>query len=205
MLLADECWLVARDDMTGRPLLPSHMLGIAVASGLLAELLHARILTLRPDGPVVSAMSPPRDPVQRATAERMARERHSVESWLRFLARDSEAAVGGRLVAAGVMEERHTRSMLGKRKVEYFSRGLADASWPRIRLAKILTRNQPVEGHDLLLAGWIDTTGMTRHVLWDDTDNVGKRYLEHLVAYLPAELRSLYSTTNKLMNQLMLR
>ncbi|MGH8793150.1 MAG: GOLPH3/VPS74 family protein [Stackebrandtia sp.] len=204
MLLADDCWLVAHDATTGRALLPPRLLGVAAAAGLLAELLHSRVIAISSNRPVVVSRTPPPDQLQRTTAEQLAREKHPIETWLRYLARSADQDVAHRLIERGLIEERQTRSFLGKTKHHYVPTNSSDASWPGIRVASLLTKNQPVEFYDQLIIGWIDASGLTRHVLWDDPEHHGRRYLEHVVSYLPAEFRGLFAKTNAIMNEIML-
>src|SRR6266705_720914 len=52
-LVADDVFLLGHDDRSGRPLLQPRALGIGLAGGLLAELMLAGLIGLRPDGAVV--------------------------------------------------------------------------------------------------------------------------------------------------------
>jgi Golgi phosphoprotein 3 (GPP34) len=52
-LVADDLWLLAHGDRTGRPLLPPRPLGTGLAGALLAELMLDGWVGLRPDGAVV--------------------------------------------------------------------------------------------------------------------------------------------------------
>lgn len=204
MQLADDCWLAAHDATSGRSLMPSRLLGIAVASALLAELLYCEIIAINANRPVVVARSAPPDRLQRSIGEQLARDKHPIETWLRYLARTAEADVAERLVARGMVERQQVRSFLGKSKQRYVTSNATDASWPAIRVAGLLTKNQPVESRDQVLVGWIDAVGLTRHVLWDDPQQVGRRYLDHVVSYLPATYRTIFAKTNTAMNEIVL-
>jgi len=55
--VADDLYLLAHDDRTGKALLPPRPLGTGLAGALLAELMLARLIGLRSD----TAVKPPAD------------------------------------------------------------------------------------------------------------------------------------------------
>ena len=59
-LVADDLYLLAHDDRTGKPLLPPRPLGTGLAGALLAELMLARCIGLRSDTAVVIGPDVPR-------------------------------------------------------------------------------------------------------------------------------------------------
>src|SRR5947208_16106031 len=58
-LVADDLYLLAHDDRTGRALLPPRPLGTGLAGALLAELMLARLIGLRSDTAVIVAYDAP--------------------------------------------------------------------------------------------------------------------------------------------------
>ena len=100
-LVADDLYLLAHDDRTGRPLLPPRPLGTGLAGALLAELMLARLIGLRSDTAVVIAHDAPAAAVQGHVLLRQIADEPSplpVRAWLGYLARDRGA---GRGAAAG--------------------------------------------------------------------------------------------------------
>src|SRR6266700_549479 len=58
-LVADDLYLLAHDDRTGKALLPPRPLGTGLAGALLAELMLARLIGLRSDTAVVISRDAP--------------------------------------------------------------------------------------------------------------------------------------------------
>ncbi len=87
--LADDIWLLAHDDLTGRPFLHPRAVGLGVAAGLLAELVLIRAIRVSGDGVAATRRVRPQDGLMRAVHLRVLgeRERHGTGDWLAFLAR----------------------------------------------------------------------------------------------------------------------
>ncbi|CAM3363360.1 GOLPH3/VPS74 family protein [Stackebrandtia soli] len=204
MQLADECWLVAHDDVTGRSLLPPRIAGVAAAAGLMCEMIHARIVAIDSGRFAVRNRKPSPDLLQHTITDFLMRESHPIDTWLRFFARTAEDDVAKRLIRRGVLEEQRSRSILGKTKRRFVPMAATRAAWPTARLAKRLSRAQPVDSNDQILIGWLDAVGMNGHVLWDDPQQVGSRYLEHIVAHLPGDYRTLCAETKTLVGQIVM-
>jgi hypothetical protein len=118
--LADDLWLLAHDDRTGRPLLAGRQLGLGLAGALLAELAavsYIRVTAQRVTvsgplpGPADPAAGrprerpPPADPLAKETLERLGREAgvYTPAEWLAYLGQDADADVAGRLTKAGYL------------------------------------------------------------------------------------------------------
>lgn len=102
MLLADEFFLIALDDRTGRLRLSSKVFGLGAAGALLGELLleeregdRLRVLSQRPPG----------DALTHGTLDRLLTETvaHPVRTWLVFLARTATEQVADRLWRNGIV------------------------------------------------------------------------------------------------------
>ncbi len=104
-LAADDLYLLAHHDVTGRPYLQRRALGFGLAGALLAELVLAGSIRVLPRAITVTGPSAP--------AERLARqvlgvltgeyERLSPGNWLMFLAVTAEQNVARRLEEAGYL------------------------------------------------------------------------------------------------------
>jgi hypothetical protein len=103
--LADELWLLAHDDRTGRPFLRLRAAGLGAAGGLLAELLLAGTIRVEPGRVTVTEARPPGDELARRVAGILAAEPVvlGARDWLAFLARTAAGDVARRLTAAGVL------------------------------------------------------------------------------------------------------
>jgi len=106
-LLADDLFLMAHDDVTGRPLLQPRAIGLGLAGGLLAELMLSGQLGVSRG--LVIAGNPGAPDGQFADGVMSLvlteRDRHPVCDWLAFLARTSAADVARRLAGAGYLQE----------------------------------------------------------------------------------------------------
>jgi hypothetical protein len=204
VLLADECWLIAHDDTTGRSLLAPRLAGVAAASGLLCELLYARIITADKGLLAVRDRKPSPDLLQHSMTDLLLRENHPIETWLRFFARTAEEDIATRLIRQGIVQESRGRRLLSRGRRHFVPTASPQAAWPAARLAKRLAQARPVDATDQILIGWIDATGLTGHVLWDDPQRLGARYIEHVVAHLPTEYRLLCDETKTLVGQIVM-
>ena len=64
-LVADDLYLMAHHEITGKPYLQPRALGLGLAGGLLAELMLEGSISLRHDGIVVADRTPPGDGLAR--------------------------------------------------------------------------------------------------------------------------------------------
>jgi hypothetical protein len=104
-LLADDLYLLAHDDQSGRSLLQPRPLGIGLAGALLAELMLASSITLWQADVAVARGPWPDDELQRHVLGVLAGEAdpHPLREWLLFLARTAAADVARRLENAGYL------------------------------------------------------------------------------------------------------
>jgi len=110
-LVADDLFLMAHDDGTGRPFLQPRAVGLGLAGGLLAELLLPGKLRLRNGLVVAGDPGPPTDQLADRVLGLVAGERevHPVGDWLAFLARTAVDDVAVRLAGAGYLHQASTR------------------------------------------------------------------------------------------------
>jgi hypothetical protein len=114
--VADDLYLIAHHEISGRPYLSSRSAGIALAGGLLAELMAARtpavtldrgyvIPRYRKNGGPVARYARPDDPVAGYLLDLIVAESvpRPVRDWLLFLGKTAAAEVAGRLERAGYL------------------------------------------------------------------------------------------------------
>lgn len=114
--VADDLYLIAHQEVSGRPYLSSRATGIGLAGGLLGELLaaqtpavtidHGRVFPLyRKDGDLVARYARPDDLVSARVLDLVLAESspRPVRDWLLFLGRTSAAEVAGRLERSGYL------------------------------------------------------------------------------------------------------
>jgi hypothetical protein len=102
--LADDLYLLAHDDRTGKPRLGPRQLGLGLAGGLLAEQLLADQIRLAPGGLVCVTAHRDRQPPGVLLGQISAEPALlPVRDWLEFLGRTSAQQVAGRLEQAGYL------------------------------------------------------------------------------------------------------
>jgi hypothetical protein len=114
--IADDLYLIAHHETTGKPYLSRRAVGIGIAGGLLAELLsaprpavtveHGRMFPLyRRNGEPVALYAHPDEAVTRRVLDVIVAESQPrpTRDWLLFLGKTSAASVAGRLEQAGYL------------------------------------------------------------------------------------------------------
>ena len=103
--LADDLYLVAHHEQTGKPHLQPRALGLGLAGGLLAELMLSRSIRLWRGRVMAADASPPGDGLARSVLGQVAGEREHLppRDWLLYLARTATVDVAGRLEQAGYL------------------------------------------------------------------------------------------------------
>lgn len=191
MRLADEFFLLALDDRTGRSLLSPRVLGLGLAGALLVELIIERKITVQRDRIVVLDRQPSADPLGQRILAHLAGElsEHEVRTWLVYLARDAREQVATRLRRAGHIRQEQVRR-LWRSEVVYPPTDLNAAALPRARLVHSLTRRLPMPWAEVALAGLAVATGLDSHLLYTADDAAGE-YLRHLIEHLPSPVHVL--------------
>jgi hypothetical protein len=198
-LLADDLFLLAHDEVSGKPRLHPRVTGIGLAGALLGELVlfgHADVL---PDADaryfvVVTDPGPIDDALAHAVLGQVKADGRprTVRAWLGYLAQTATHNVGERLGAAGLLARTHSR--LPRRGSRWTPTDLATAAWPATRLRMLLSKNEPVTVPDAALAGFALGCGLGQQILWD-TPPSAREYLDCLLAGLPDALRALLAQT----------
>jgi Golgi phosphoprotein 3 (GPP34) len=114
--VADDLYLIAHHEFSGRPYLSSRSAGIGLAGGLLSELMAEQtpavtldrgylIPRYRQNGRPVARYARPDDPVSRRVLDLIVAESapRPVRDWLLFLGKTAAADVAGRLEHAGYL------------------------------------------------------------------------------------------------------
>lgn len=199
-MLADQFFLIAHEDRTGRSRLHPRATGLGLAASLVGELmLMGRVRMFAGELSVVSR-DPPRDALAHNILDLLiAQPQHrELKTWLAYLAHDAAPKVGQRLLRAGVVEPVTRRKLLST-ETRYMPRNSKQrnvAAWASVRLANMLVQGRAMDLADRALAGLVVATGLTRHVLWDiDSHRPGLLHLSDIVESLPTHLRELVEHT----------
>jgi len=189
-------------DERGRSRLHARATGIALAAGVLAELILSGHVTIRdsrvsarplnrvgeafPDsragliGP--DRYPPPADSVGHAVYEQIAHEpqAHQVRTWLGGLAPTITEAVAGRLTRLGLVTTEQTGML--RRTNRYVPIDINAGAAISVRLARRFTRQDPqLDWDDAVLGGLSRATGLINQVLHDDPTGEGRRHLTQVM------------------------
>ncbi|HEY5989928.1 MAG TPA: GPP34 family phosphoprotein [Streptosporangiaceae bacterium] len=104
--VADDVWLLAHHELSGKPYVAARAVGLGLAGGLLAELLLSGYLGLtRNRALMADDRGVPRDGLARQVHGLVAREHQPVpvRDWLAYLARTATRDVAARLEVSGYL------------------------------------------------------------------------------------------------------
>src|SRR5581483_6027376 len=150
--VADDLYLIAHHETSGKPLVQPRALGIGLAGGLLAELMMADGMTLCHDGALAVGRAVPRDALARQVQSLLAAEPPlQVREWLLFLGQAAADDVAGRLARAGYL--RRAGGPVPWRAGRWIP---VDADWafaPLLRARSALDPARPWSAYGAVLAG----------------------------------------------------
>ena len=193
-LVADDLWLLGHDDRSGKPLLQPRALGTGLAGGLLAELMLAGWIGLRPDSAVVITGDAPegaagRHPLLKQVAGEPGPA--PVWSWLRFLASSAALDVALRLEQAGYLAR--VRGRVPARRGQWVPVNPDWAFAPMLRVRSALDPARPLTAHAAALAGLAVACGLGFRLNHYQTQ--ASRPVRDAVAQLGAGLQGLIAQT----------
>jgi hypothetical protein len=199
-VLADQYYLIAHEDRTGRSRLHPRATGLGLAAALMSELILDGRVGIADGDLVILDRHPPADALAHDILDLLvAQPRHrDVRTWLAFLSQDSAIRVGERLMRLGAVEPVTRRRMLSTQTL-YMPNSAEQrnaAAWAPARLANLLVRGIEMRVSDRVLVGLIAATGLTRHVLYDfEMHRHAFQTLPNAVDSLPGDLRELVEYT----------
>ena len=193
-LVADDLYLLAHHERTGRPLLPPRPLGAGLAGALLAELMLARCIGLGSGTSVVISPDVPPAAVEgHLLLRQIAGEPGPlpVRTWLLFLGRTAAWEVALRLEQAGYLAR--VRSRVPGRPGRMVPVNPDWAFAPKLRVRSALDRGQEVTPPGAALTGLSVACGLGFRL--EDYQARGGRSAVGAVAHLPPDLRQLITQT----------
>jgi hypothetical protein len=148
--LGDDLWLIAHDDRTGRCTVAPRHLGIAVAAGLVADLLLARRIELYRDGTVIPWNPGAPDELTAGLRKVIAGEvARPAGDWLMYFAGRAGDQVARRLAADGFLVQ-VSRLRRGRYRP-------ADANWAYMAVVRASNAS---DGYSAVLATLADAAGL---------------------------------------------
>ena len=190
--LADDLYLMAHNDRTGKPRLQPRAAGLGLASALLAELVVAGRLTIGEDRVSAAVGHEPADALGRRVMQLVSEETetHGAADWLGFLAVTAAGDVAGRLGEAGYLA---WRPAPWRRDGRWVPTDSSCAFTPVIRAAGALNPARPLTVPGATLTALAGACGLgplvTRHAV------DGARSPEEAAAFLPPALQYLIAQT----------
>lgn len=191
--LADDLYLVAHHELTGRPHLQPRAAGLGLAGGLLAELMLSGSIRIRHGLVLIADGLPPRDALTRRLLDLVSSERDdlAVRDWLLFLARTAAADVARRLEQEGYLRLAAWRPWRVGRWVPVD----ADSAFaPLIRVKSGLDSSRPVAVQHVVLGGLAAACGLG-HQLELYLPPGARSRLDQAVQVLHPSLRELIAQT----------
>jgi hypothetical protein len=157
--VADDLYLIAHHELTGRAHLQPRALGLGLAGALLAELILDGAITVTGGTVVAARPAAPEDQLTRDIAGRITGEGqvHPVRDWLAFLGRTCPGEVAARLARSGYLTPAPGRRPWRARWVP------ADpdcAFAPVTRVKSVLDASRPVLVTSVVLAGLAAACGL---------------------------------------------
>lgn len=187
--LADDLYLLAHHDVTGRPFLQPRALRLGLAGGLLAELIFDGAIWLRAGMTGASGADRIEDDLLRRVLVVMLAERDllPVRDWLAYLATGASDEVAARLAAAGYLARQRSWRPGGVRWVPVDA-DAAFAPLARVRAALDPARSSTVP--DVVLTGLAAACGLGPRVLPFGPPGA-RRWLDEALGVLRPDLREL--------------
>jgi hypothetical protein len=194
-LLADDLFLMAHSDRTGRPLLQPRAVGLGLAGALLAELTLQGRVRVFPGGVMVTDRSPPAEELALRVLRALLGEHEQLpaQTWLLFLGRSAAQDVAGRLERSGyLIQGRARRLWRSPPRWVPVNADWAFAPVARVQAALRSPRPGAVEG--VTLAGLADACGLGAYLsLYLPPD--ARRRLDEAVGQLGRGLQEVIAQT----------
>jgi hypothetical protein len=189
--LADDLYLLAHNDVNGKPHLQQRALGIGLAGGLLAELVLAGKIGLKQGTVAVVDSTAADDGLTRSVQEALEQEReqHPVRTWLQFLGASAAPDVARRLEQAGYLTQ-----VRGRRGPRWIPVDADCAFAPLVRVRAALDATRPPSIHGAALTGLASACGLSFR-LARATPPGPSRSVEEVLGHLDADMRELIAQT----------
>ncbi|GIH61768.1 hypothetical protein Msi02_25850 [Microbispora siamensis] len=180
-------------------MLHSRLTGLALAGGVLGELMLAERVALdfgsNPERLYPTSPDATGDPLTTAVLGHVIAEpHHPVGTWLLFFARTIYADVTARMIAANLLKPpvRHLLKQQPPAPAD-----MNTAAWPLARLNLAVQRRKPPVTKDCVLLGLLDAAGCAQRVLSEHDP----RFVAAVTAMLPVPLRRLIAQTKVAVGQ----
>jgi hypothetical protein len=158
--LADDLYLMAHHEVTGKPFLQPRATGLGLAGALLAELVLQGKVLVWPDGVAVADRNAPADGLANLVLGHLLSEHqsHPAQDWLLFLGRTAAGQVAQRLGQSGYLAL--TAARRRGRPGRWVPVDADCAFAPLARVQHALKSPRPTAVQGVALAGLADACGL---------------------------------------------
>lgn len=163
--LADQLFLIAHDDYSGKPLAGPDLLDTALAGAVLGELVFDGRIGITEGRVFIKDHRLWREPVSDRALGEIVRQGdgHAARAWLEFLRPHVREQVGERLVTAGLVSRQESRSLSLRITVRWPGLDPNQVAIPRVHLTYVLGRlDQPLDLQTATLAALVRAGGLIR-------------------------------------------
>lgn len=197
--LADELFLIAHDEFSGKPLSGANLLDAALAGAVLAELIADGRITIDKGGVYLVDPRPWQEPLTDLVLEQILQRGtgHATRLWLEYMRTEMEICnrVGSRLASAGWVRRVESRGLSFRASVRWPATDANRAASPRVRLTAVLERSrEPLDLYTATLAALVRAGGLTRAVTVFDKSVVDR--IDAARKLLPAQLEALLAAVD---------
>jgi Golgi phosphoprotein 3 (GPP34) len=196
LLVADELFLAAHHDQTGKPRAATRAISLGLAGGLLGELMLFGRITTRDETVLVVDHRAPADALAHTVLDHLTAERSPwpLRTWINFLGQSAAERVASRLERAGHLRQVESRRLL-RTETHWLPTDSTTAVTPGLLLRHHLQNEKPLTVPDAVLAGLIEASGLSHAVLWGTTSRTAQ-YRDWCVSALTSPLRELIAETS---------
>jgi len=194
--IADDLYLLAHHERTGRPHLQPRAVGLGLAGALLAELVLPGAIRIWRGLVIPGGGPPPPDALAHTILSAVTgeREHHPVRDWLLFLARTAAGDVASRLGEAGFLTRARAAGRWPGRRPRWVPADPDSAFAPLVRVKAAVDARGPVPVQHVLLGRLATACGLA-HQMSLYLPPVARLHLEGAARYLDPDLRALVAAT----------
>ncbi len=194
--VADDLYLLAHHERTGRPHLQPRAVGLGLAAALLAELVLPGAVRVWRGLVIPGSGPPPPDALAHTVlcAVTGEREHHPVRDWLLFLACTAAEDVASRLGEVGLLTRARTAGRWPGRTQRWVPADPDSAFAPLVRVKAAVDGRSPVPVQHVLLGQLATACGLDHHMSLY-LPPAARRHVEEAARYLDPDLRALVAAT----------
>jgi len=192
--LADDLYLMAHHERSGKPHLQPRAIGLGLAGALLAELMLTGKIQIMAGEVAVADSAPPQDALAGSVLGLVVSEhqQHPARDWLLFLARTAAGDVARRLERSGYLTQTSARRPWRAQRWVPVDADCAFAPLTRVKSA--LDPSRPVTAQGAALAGLAAACGLGSRLL-PYLPPKTRRRLDEAAGQLDPALRDLIAQT----------